>query len=237
MPTGARTPAPAAAVIWAGATDGCRAVTSWSATLRVAGRVDGERIPTGLVVHSGLVSSGHLRLEGRVLNRLGFTLAGSADRALLRLEREREYVLDRAGAILSALLGTDLGADRLLSILTGCGTPEAAIIESAQVGAFLEVSTGGGQVYLQREGAAWRPVAALTSGFQVEYRRFDGPWPADVRIWSDPSSATPVELRVGIENVVINPRLREEAFAVEPPDGWQRVELVSVRRGIGAGGS
>jgi hypothetical protein len=235
-PSGAREPAPDAAALWAEATRPCRAVATWAATLRVAGRVDAERIPTGLSVATGLTGAGRLRLEGRVLNRLVFTLAGSTDRALLRLEREREYVVDRAGAILDVLLGTDLGADRWMAVVTGCGTVSATMVDAARVGALVQVSTPDGQVYLGRTGAMWRPEAAITSGFEIEYRMFAGPWPADIRLWSQPQAPARVELRIGIENVVVDVPIADEAFATDPPDGWQRVEIVNMRRGIRAGG-
>ncbi len=234
LATGPRSVAPDGAAIWRDASRACQVVRVYSSTLRPGGRIRGERIPAGLAVAIGLDSAGRLRLEGRALGRLLFTLAGSTDRAVLVLHREQEFVEDRAERILEALLGVTFDPARLMAVLSGCATAGEATAAS-RIGDVLEIETGDARVYLDETQGRWLPRVAFTAAMQVDYAARQGGWPSDVRIWSESGADAGVELRVRIDTVVVNVVIPDQAFSIDPPPGAKQVSLDDLRRAVREG--
>ncbi len=232
-PSGVRVPAPDGMSAWEAATAACRGVRVYSATVRLSGRVDRERVPAGLSVAAGLDDAGGLRLEARMVGRRVFTLAGTPDRVVLLLHREREFAVDRADRVLEALVGTKLEPADLLAILTGCATSDRAPLETFAVGKFTEVVTSRGPVYLEQSSGGWRPRLAFTAGLQVDFRVFEGRWPREIAVWTTGEASRAAELRFRIESVEVNSfTLSAEALEVDVPSGFAQVELDAVRQAV-----
>lgn len=234
LATGSRSAAPEGAAIWRDATRACQSARVYSSTLRPGGRIGGDRIPAGLSVAAGLDEAGRIRLEGRALGRLLFTLAGSTERAVLVLHREQEFVVDRAERIVEALLGVAFDPARLLVVLAGCATAAGATGASL-VGDVLEIVTGDARVYLERQQDQWRPRLAFTAGMQVDYAARQGGWPSDVRIWGEAGADPRVELRVRIDTVLVNAAIPDQAFAIDVPAGAREISLDDLRRAVREG--
>jgi hypothetical protein len=237
LPDGHRAPSADAAATWDLATRGCRSVRAYSSTIRLSGRVGGDRIPPGLAVASGLTDAGQIRLEGRALGRSVFTLAGGPDRATLVLHRERQFVVDRADRILETLVGTPFGSERLLAVLTGCVSLARDVADAAAIGDLLEVVTGDARVYLKAAGAIWLPRLGFTSGVQIDYRQYAAGWPAFVSVWTEPGAAEPAALHLRIDQIQVNSfAVSDRMFEVEIPAGATEVGLDALRRSAFRGG-
>ena len=233
VPSGPRSAAPDAVAVWTDAAETCRAVRVYSSTVRVGGRVGGERIPAGLSIASGFERSGRLRLEGSFLGRLVFTLAGTPDRATLVLHREREFVIGRPDRILGALFGAEVAPVDLLAILTGCVSFDGAVTGASRVGDLVEITIGPARVYLQRVQGRLRPRLAFTAGLQADFTAFDARWPTEIRLWTEAGAAVPAELRLRIDAVATNDfTLPEAAFTVEVPAGATEVDVEALRRAV-----
>jgi len=236
-PHGARVPAPEGVDAWSEATRACRGVHVYSSTIRLAGRVSGERIPSGLSVASGFDDAGGLRLEARMIGRRVFTLAGRPDRTVLLLHREREFVVGPADRILEALVGTKLAPADLLAILSGCITSDE-VAETWRVGDLVEVVTGRARVYLGRTPGGWRPRIAFTAALQVDFAAFEGLWPSEIRIWSAPAADVPAELRLRIDTVQVNGfTLPDQAFSVDVPADASPIEIDALRGAVNRKGT
>jgi hypothetical protein len=236
-PAGPRVPAPDGAAIWAAAAEACRAVRVYSSTIRLGGRVAGDRIPAGLAIASGLEAGGRLRLEARMLGRLFYTMAGAPDRAVLLLHREREYVADRPDQILERMLGARLAPGDLLAILTGCVTFDRDLVAASRFGEWLEIETAGARIYLRSAGARWQPRLAFTANVQVDFTAFDGLWPREIRVWTAPGADPAAELRLRIDSVHVNDfTLPEDAFTVDIPAGATPIALDALRQAVNGKG-
>ncbi len=168
-----------------------------------------------------------------MVGRRVFTLAGTPERSVLLLHREREFVVERADQILGALLGPKLEPDTLLAILTGCVTFEQEATETSRLGDVLEVVTNRARLYLERTGGRWLPRLAFTAGVQVDFTAFDGLWPSEIRVWTDPGSEPAAALRLRIDTVEVNNfTFPEAAFVVDVPDDAAPVELEALRRAV-----
>jgi hypothetical protein len=233
VPSGGRTAAPDGLADWAVATRACRSVRAYSSTIRLSGRVNDDRIPSGLAIASGLDAEGRLRLEARMVGRRVFTIAGTRERSVLLLHRERQYVVERAGRILGALLGPELDPETLLAILTGCVTFEQEATEVSRLGDFLEVVTSRARLYLRPDGSRWLPRLAFTAGVQVDFTRFEGLWPSELRVWTEPGGEPAAALRLRIDTVQVNSfAFDERAFSVDVPDDAELVDLEALRRAV-----
>ncbi len=167
-----------------------------------------------------------------MVGRLVFTLAGTRDRSVLVLHREREYIVDRPDRILEALLGTRLEPETLLAILTGCVTLEEDA-SASRLGDVVEIVTPGARLYLEASGTRWLPRLAFRAGVQIDFTAFDSLWPSEIRVWTEPGSEPAAALRFRIDTVQVNTfTLPEEAFAVEVPEEATLVDLEALRRAV-----
>jgi len=238
VPTAVRVPAPDGAAAWDEATRACRGVRVYSSTIRLSGRVAGERVPSGLTIASGFTSGGGMRLEARMVGRRVFTLAGRPDRAVLLFHREREFIVERADRILEKLVGTPLEPVDLLAVLTGCGTSVLEPVETWRVGDLVEVVTSRARVWLESSRGGWRPRLATTAGLQVDFVRFVGLWPEEVRVWTDPGAEVDAQLRLRVDSIEVNSfTLPDQAFEVELPPGATSIDLGDLRGTVGRKGS
>lgn len=127
LPTGPGRPLEPAALQAAAAAMAapCHELQALTADLRIAGRVDGERIRGTLQVG---VDADSLRIEGvPPFGAPVFVLAGRSGAATLVFLRDGVYV-DKApvAALTDALVGVSLSPSDLLSLLGGCGVSAGA---------------------------------------------------------------------------------------------------------------
>src|SRR5579871_6754865 len=217
-PSGPVSPAPGAAAAWDGATNACRGVHEYRASGRLSARVASQRIPH---VDIGLAASaaGDIAIEARAGSALVFKLAGSASEATLVLADGNRVVRAPAAEIVEALVGAPLGPERLLAVLTGCVSRQPALSRAERVGDFVHVWTGDGEVYLEKNGGAWRPRGGFFEALVVEYRSFAGEWPADLTIVSEPGHTPAVSISLHLEDPQANPPPAPAVFKVNVPDG------------------
>jgi outer membrane lipoprotein-sorting protein len=214
------------------AVSGCRAVRSLSAELSISGRVGGGKL-RGRVM-AGLAAPGRIRLEAVApFGPPVFILAASGTTATLLLPRDNRVLTgEPASAILGALVGLDFGADDLLAILSGCvvASPEATAGRSLPGGWARIDLAGGAGAYLRREGQQWRMRAGVRPGLLIEYEPAGGNPPSRVRLHVAASGGEPAsDVRVGLSQVELNPRLGPEVFTVKVPRDAAPITLADLR--------
>jgi hypothetical protein len=107
----------------------CRDLRALTADLRIAGRVEGDRVRGTLQVG---VEAGGVRMEGvPPFGAPVFVLAGRAEAATLLFARDGVFVRDvPVSALMDAVVGVALTPPDLLALLGGCGvsarTPSGA---------------------------------------------------------------------------------------------------------------
>ena len=133
-----------------------------------------------------------------------FVLAGTASQATLWLRRENRVVRAAAGDIIEAILGVAIPPDRLLSILSGCGTRAFDVSSAASYSGLLAVQTSDTRVFLKRSAGGWRTFSAEAEGFRVEFSRKDASWPDKLWIRSTPGREPAASLDVSATDVTLN---------------------------------
>jgi hypothetical protein len=228
-PAGPGVPAPDAASAWAEATRACRDVRNSTANLSVALRA-GRGRSSSLAVSVVATSAGGIRLDGGPV----FLLAGTAARAQLLLRQDNRLVIARADEIVDALINVDvkLGPERLLAVLTGCIARSLASVDAARFGPQIAVRTSDSRVFLERRDGRWRAVAGDADGIIIDYRRFNGDWPAQWRAASAASGPSAPMLEVTVTDFVINDTSidgSQEAFQLKVPAGATQMSLEQLR--------
>lgn len=173
LPTGPGAPLAAeeARALAAAVRTPCAAAGALTADLRVAGRVDGERIRGTLQLG---VDDTAVRIEG--VPPFGaplFLLAGKAEAATLLFVRENAYVPDTpVEALIEALVGLPLTPADLHGLVAGCGVAPGAVAGGAAYGdTWRRVDGAGGTRLWMTRGADGVPVlrVAETTGWRLDY--------------------------------------------------------------------
>jgi hypothetical protein len=228
-PVGPGDPAPDAAAAWVEATRACRGVASYKASLRVSGRIGGERLPTTINIATGATPTG-IRLEGRAANRNIFQLAGTADEATLYLDDGHRSATGRPEDLTEALMGVKLGPGRWLALLTGCVASPPDFISGARYGADLAVTTPGGRVFLALENRAWRSVHGTFDGLVVTYGRFSSTLPGEWSLKSEPGRDPAMDLSVSVDDMTAGDPIASSVFALALPDHVTAMTLDELRQ-------
>jgi hypothetical protein len=217
-PVGPGDPAPDAAAAWAEATRACRGVDSYKGSLRVSGRIGGERLPTAIGIATGATATG-IRLEGHAAGRSIFTLAGTSDQATLYLDDGHRTATGRPEDLTDALMGVKLGPGRWLALLTGCVATPPDFVAGARYGANLAVTTPSGRVFLSLANGAWHTAHGTFDGLVVTYRRFASSLPAEWQLSSEAGRDPSVDLSVSVDDVTAGSPIAPLVFTVtQPPD-------------------
>jgi hypothetical protein len=174
LPDGTGTPLESAAVQAAAAAMAapCHGLQALTADLRIAGRVDGEKVRGTLQVG---VDASAIRIEGvPPFGAPVFVLAGQAEAATLLLVRERAYV-DNAPvtALTDALVGVALSPSDLLTLLAGCGVSTDAPLHGVGFGAeWVRLDLPDGvRAWLSTAGSGNAPTLRVveTAAWRVDY--------------------------------------------------------------------
>jgi hypothetical protein len=228
-PVGPGEPAPEAATAWADATRACRGVTSYKASLRVSGRIRGERLPTTIEIATGATPTG-MRLEGRAANRNIFRLAGTTDEATLYLDDGHRSARGRPEDLTDALMGVKLGPGRWLALLTGCVAAPPDFVSGARYGADLAVTTPSDRVFLALVNGVWRGVHGTFDGLVVTYRRFSSTLPDEWRLSSEAGRDPSIALSVSVDDLTIGDPIASSAFTLALPDDVTPMTIDELRQ-------
>jgi hypothetical protein len=237
VPGGPGVPAPEAPAIWSKAIAGCRGASTYSAEIRLSGRVGAGR-PFKATILGGFSAGGGIRLEMVApFGAPAFVLAGSGPDATLLLPRDRRWLRAAPDAIVEALIGLRLGPRSLLALLSGCVDPSNELIGSERYGDTIAAMLPGGRAFLRQQGPMWRVVAADLGALGVEYRAVSGSLPTDVRL-ATPAGRTPaVALSLSIRQVEVNGVIDASTFSVAVPAGATPLTLDELRTSGPLGGN
>lgn len=239
-PAGQFSPDPTAVAAFNAATSPCAGLSTVTAALRLSGRAGGERIRGTL--HTGLAAPASLRFEAVApFGPPVFILAGRNNRATLYFPRDNR-VIPEAGVdqILERLTGLALGASDLRLILTGCLAENPVVADGrGWSGGWraVTVSTEPAAVptaaatitaYLRNVNGTPVVVAADYARWRVDYANHQNSWPRSVRIRMVDAGAE-VDVTALLEELSLNTRLDDKAFAVEVPSSAERITLDHLR--------
>jgi hypothetical protein len=179
----------------------------------------------------GIVTSAdEIYLLYTVAGQTAFELQGTGAGATLVLPRDRRFVKARADEIVSALIGAPLSPRELLAALAGCGRPAGDAGDAARFGDLIAVNIAGRPVFLARPRGVWQVVAANAPGVLIDYRRFDGTWPRNMRLTVATGDGSDVALSMTLEQVVVNTTVNPLAFRPRAlPDGASPMTLADLR--------
>jgi hypothetical protein len=228
-PAGPGEPAPDAAAAFAEATRACRGVASVKASLRVSGRIGGERLPTTIDIATGATPTG-IRLEGHAADRNLFRLAGTTEEATLYLDDGHRAATGRPEDLTDALMGVKLGPGRWLALLTGCVATPPDFMSGARYGADLAVTTPSGRVFLALADGAWHAVHGTFDGLVVTYRRFSSTLPDEWRLSSETGRDPSVALSVSVDHMTAGGPIAASVFTLTLPDDVTPMTLDELRQ-------
>jgi hypothetical protein len=228
-PVGPGEPAPEAAGAWAEATRACRGVASYKGSLRVSGRLRGERLPTTIGIATGATATG-VRIEGHADGRSIFTLAGTSDQATLYLDDGHRFSTGRPEDLTEALMGVKLGPGRWLALLAGCVAAPPDFVAGARYGPDLAVTTSSGRVFLSRANGAWHTAHGTFDGLVVTYRRFASSLPAEWLLTSEAGRDPSVALSVIVDDVTTGAPIASSVFTLTLPGDVTPMTLDELRQ-------
>lgn len=218
-PVGPGVPAPDAAAAWAEATKACRGVASYKGTLRVSGRINGDRIPTTITIRTGATPAG-LRLEAEAAGRAIFTMAGTGTEATLYLNDGHRFAKGTPEVLTEALIGVRLGPARWLALVTGCVATPPDFVSGARYDKDLAIATASGRIFLSMMDGAWHAHRGLFDGLVVEYEHFTAAvsaFPAEWRIDSEAGRDPSVRLSIEAADITVGEPLAASVFTYSLP--------------------
>ena len=241
LPSGPVAPAPDAPQVLAEASKGCRGIRSLSAEVRVAGKVNGERLRGKLLV--GVAAPASARIEATApFGAPVFILVANHNDATLYIPRD-DRVLEHGHTdqVVEALTGVPLSAEELLPALTACWAVDAVVRTAEQRGPDWRVIAvlPDHMLTLHRDSAAapWRIVSVLRnlehSGrrWVAEYRDVANDLPRSIKIVSaDAESHGTYDLTLSLSQVALNESLGPEVFRVDIPRSAHPMTLDELQR-------
>jgi hypothetical protein len=183
----------------------------------------------GLTLFVGVDDQGHLGIEAEGGNRPVFTLKGTAGEATLWLPSENRVVVAPADRILDAIVGLELGPDRLLALLSGCVATDRVLEQADRLGDLVRVTTSDAVVYLERADGRWTVRAGAFGALAVQDPQRDDGWPRRVVVQTTEGRAPAVDLTLNVAARRINPDFPAGAFVVAVPAGAVRAAVEDLR--------
>ena len=218
------------AAIHAALTAACAGVRTLTAELGLSGRAGGERIRGRAV--AGFEAPRSMRLEGLApFGAPAFIMAASARGTTLLLPRDGRVLRGaKPEEILGALTGVALAPADLLAILTGCVVPDGTPVGGWQHrNGWTSIElVGGTRLYAAGGRGGLRLRAARRGEWQIEYREWQGRFPADVRLTSS-GGGVEVDVRAQISQLEANVAVDPAAFTVDVPASAVPIELDDLR--------
>jgi hypothetical protein len=229
-PEGPSRPLADASALWRQASAPCQSLAAYQTQIRLSGRVAGQ--PLGSLTVGVVVSrAGEIGLEARASGPPVFVLGGRADRATLWLASSRRVVVDRAAAILDALVGVPWDPERLMAVLSGCVTFAGGAADAREYDGGITALrfSGGDEVYVETIAGRSSVRAAIVDGVAIDYRRAESGWPQQIALRSEPGRSPSVALTMRIEAVVPDPATDPSQFAVVVPSGALPMSIDELR--------
>jgi hypothetical protein len=222
LPSGSGTAAPDATQALASATAACRAVSTIKADIGVSGSVGGRGVPHAHLI-VGVAAPASARIEATVpLGGSAFIFTASGGEATLLLPRDNRVLEHgRPDAVLEALTGVPLTAEKLRAVLTGCaGSPD---VRQAQHRGdnWIVIPDGDGELYLARDrSAAWQLAAETRaegspSAWRAEYHDVHDGLPRSILLSAVDRGR--FELSLSLSDVELNTPIDPAAFTVKIP--------------------
>ena len=215
----------------------CRAVTSLTAEVGVAGRLGRDKVRGRLLV--GFDVGGRARLEALApFGQPIFIMVVDDGRGTLLLPRDRRVVRDvAADDLLVALAGIRADGSDLRALLTGCLVDEDEPSDGQRLGGEWSSAQMGGRAtaFLRHVDGAVRLVSGRVAprggsdAFLVGYDQFaaDG-LPRRVRLEGG-SGELPVALDLSLSGLDVNQAIGAEAFEVTVPPDTAPLTLAQLR--------
>jgi len=235
VPIGPGTPEPKALDYWWAASNACRTAQTYSAELRISGRVAGEKLGRA-TIHSAVTRKDQIRLEA--VAPIGgpiFVLAGTDRLATLTLPRDKRVVTAPAADIVEALIGIRLTPWDWLDVLSGCVRREAPG-SGVRIGEAVVLEAGSasraaekGAIVLRPEGTAWRIAGGERVGANVDYQLFAGTWPSRVRINSRAGAPVDLDLTIDVSQTFVNTEFKPAVFESPASGGFAPMTLAELR--------
>jgi hypothetical protein len=219
-PSGPQAPLTDGPALLERATSECRGVRTLSAELQIAGRVGRQKLRGRALI--GAAEPASLRLEGVApFGQPAFILVAREGRGTLLLPRDRRVLRDaQPERILEALTGVSLAPPALRALLAGCFSPPGAPAGGERYGdrwARLSFDRDADTLYLRRDGDAWHVVGATVGALTVEYDRFSGNRPEQMRIRTSAAGSAVSDLSLSLSQVEMNVPIDAAAFEVRIP--------------------
>lgn len=235
VPPGTGTPEPKALDYWWAASNSCRTAQTFSAELKITGRVAGNKLGRA-TIHSAVTRQDQIRLEA--VAPIGgpiFVLAGTARSATLTLPRDKRVLTAPAADIVEALIGIRLTPWDWLDVLSGCVRREAPA-SGVRIGDAVVLEAGSpnrpaeqGAIVLRPEGAAWRIAGGERVGANVDYQLFAGTWPAKLRINSRAGAPVELDLTIDVSQTFVNTEFKPAVFQSPASGGFTPMTLAELR--------
>jgi hypothetical protein len=125
------------------------------------------------------------------------------------------------------LTGVTLAPADVQAVLTGCVLPKPqAMAGRFHANGWASLDLGSATLYLERQGTAWQLRAARRGEWQIEYPTWQGGYPREVRLRSNPAD---VNLTAAIGQLEANVDLDPAAFTVNVPPSASALSLDELR--------
>jgi len=228
-PTGPSVLFAEAAEAWSQATTACRDAQRYVVSqMRVQGWVGSRDQPIARTMSGAVTRTDDIYLELRMFGSTVFQMGGATGQSVFVLPSETRVLRAPTRDIVAALTGLQWGGRELLDVLTGCVAPPDGRVTGARTGAYLSVPLSASTTaWLREREGRWQVHAARISEWLVEYKAYQGAWPAEVRVTS--TGATPLDLRFTLSQLHINVDLPPETFVVPVADHFLPMTLDELR--------
>ncbi|HEY2906424.1 MAG TPA: hypothetical protein VGJ29_11045 [Vicinamibacterales bacterium] len=239
LPTGAGEPAPDGREALAQATASCAAIRTFSAEVRLSGKIQGQRLRAHLLVGAAAPASARVEAVAPIGAPIFIFAARAGDATLVMPRDNRVLEHARPEEVLGAIAGVPLNAEELRLTLTGCWPSDPPVGGARRFGDTWRVVDVAEKdivtLHRPRTVDPWRIVAAEhhdTQGgrWQATYDDFQSDLPHAIRISSaGAGSGSAYDLQLALSQVETNVPLDDDVFRVKIPGDAAPISLDELR--------
>jgi hypothetical protein len=238
LPTGGGEPASDGREALAQAIAACSAIRTFTAEIRLSGKIQGQRLRARLLVGTAAPASARVEAVAPIGAPVFIFVARGGDSTLL-LPRDNR-VLEHAAPqdVLGAIAGVPLTPEGLRLTLTGCWPPDATVSGARRYGDSWRVIAlpDNDLVTLHRARATdpWRIAAAERHDQQGRWRAtydvYQNDLPQAIRLSSAATAGASVfDLQLSLSQLETNVPLEDDAFRVKIPGDAAPISLDELR--------
>ncbi len=193
------------------------------------------RIPR-VPFHTALTRDNDLYLEVPGPGRSWVQMAGRANQSVLLLPRDERFLRAPTRDIVDALTGLQWDAVDLLNVLTGCVMAPGPAVSGASYGDRAVVELGrNNRAWIRQRDMAWQLEAGVRDGLLIEYRAWEGAYPAQIRVSSNAPDATPLQVSFSVKQINVNIDVSADTFVLAVPQNFVAMTLADLRANRPAG--